>query len=271
MTIEHSHEQPAGNILLGFLHLARDVGDLVPAVVSPESTLHGGGHRRDQREARGVNHGTAGGEIGNAAARGQEERAEKKQRHGDDFGDREYVLHNAAKSDADVIHGREAEHQRGGQPLDTNFCKRCDVTDEAKMDGKSCDRTAELGKFYKLRGVFRKDIRDGGDGTGLDHREHGPAIKIGEEGAKHAVEIDILAAGFGDHAGNLRVGKRAEKGDRARNEPNPQQQFGRADLRGHDPGFLKMPEPMTPPTTINMVVKRPSVGMSPALAARRSA
>ena len=149
-------------------------------------------------------------EVCRRAAGGQTERANHQQRHGGDLGDGEDVLHQAAEPDADVVDCGQQDDQGCRQALGPDLVERRDVADKRHVQGPRRQAGGELGQLDELRGILGEDVSDGGDGAALHDGEGRPAVKESEERTIHALEINVLAAGFRDHAGNLSVGERAE-------------------------------------------------------------
>ena len=120
------------------------------------------------------------------------------------------------------------------------FLERGDIANPRDMKGPLSERAGEFGQMKEmLIAVFGENISDGRNRAGLHDGEDGPAVEVGEERAVHAVEIDVLAAGFRDHAGDFGVGQRAEESDHAGQNPDAEQEFGRAELCGHDAGLAE--------------------------------
>ena len=74
---------------------------------------------------------------------------------------------------------------------------------------------------------------DGGDGGGLGHREPGPHIEEGGGVAVDAAQVDVLAAGVGQHGAQFGVGHGAEEREQAADDPRQVDQRGRADVVHH--------------------------------------
>ncbi len=189
-----------------------------------------------QRQPMRMDDRAARSEVCRAAAGRQQERAEHQQKHGRNLRDSENVLHQAAEPDAEVIHRRKQNDQRRRQAFSAEVLQWRNVADAGDMDRPARGSPRQLRHVREiLIGVFREDVSHGGNRAGLDDRKDGPTIKEGRERAVHPIEIDILAAGLRDHAGNLRVRERPEQRDDSCQGPDAEQQFRRADLRGHHP------------------------------------
>ena len=74
------------------------------------------------------------------------------------------------------------------------------------------------------RGESRQCHRDRGDGPRLDHHEQGPAVQITEQRRDALAQVDVLAAGIGEHRRQLAVGQRPHQRDHAGDPPHREQQ-----------------------------------------------
>ena len=80
---------------------------------------------------------------------------------------------------------------------------------------------------------------DGGDGGGLGHGEPGPHVEEGGRVAVGAAQVDILAAGIGQHGAQLGIGHGAEKREQPAHDPGQVDQRGGADILHHLAGDKK--------------------------------
>ena len=69
--------------------------------------------------------------------------------------------------------------------------------------GRRKPRSQHAGKFGKGDG-------DRGDGGGLDHEEHRPAVEKAPSVAERFAQVDVLAAGMGHGGGEFAVAERAD-------------------------------------------------------------
>src|SRR6266571_3166808 len=181
-----------------------------------------------------MNAGTGRCEVGRAAAGRQQEGPEHEQQHGGDFGDSENVLHQAAELDSEVVDRGQQKDNGGSEAFGPDFLEGGHISDEGQVNRPAGSGDRKLRQLYELGGVLGENVTQGGDRAALYDRKNGPAIKERGERTVHSLEENVLAAGFGNHAGNLGIGQCAKQGDDPGQRPDGEQQFGRADLRGHD-------------------------------------
>ena len=64
--------------------------------------------------------------------------------------------------------------------------------------------------------VFGEGHRHGGDGAGLNHREHRPAEEESGERAEGFAQVDVLPARVGHGGGQFAVAERGDQGEEPR-------------------------------------------------------
>ena len=98
---------------------------------------------------------------------------------------------------------------------------------------------------------------DRSNGSGLNHQKERPAVKKSPQRPQGFAQIDILAAGARHHGRQFAVTQRADDGQKAGDQPGPDQQRRRIDLAAISAETIKMPEPIMEPMTSMVALVRP--------------
>ncbi len=99
-------------------------------------------------------------------------------------------------------------------------------------------RRKEVECGEELQGARESD-GDGGDGGGLGDGEPGPHIKEGGCVTVGSAEVDIFAAGVGEHGAEFGVGHGAEEREQAADDPGEIDEGGGAGVAHHFGGNEK--------------------------------
>ena len=89
-------------------------------------------------------------------------------------------------------------------------CAMCQSQCVLEIDGK--EDAEEFAEGHAHRG----------DGPGLDDEKERPAVEKSPEGAERVAQVDVLAAGFGHHGGELAIAQGADHGHDRGDDPRAQ-------------------------------------------------
>ena len=110
------------------------------------------------------------------------------------LGDGKDILHHASETHAEVVDNRQHQNQHRGQPLHAEFLERRNVADQWQVKSNRSQRCRRLRQRRQSRRVFGEDVRERGDGTGLNDSEQSPAVKKRDERSISPLEKNVLPA-----------------------------------------------------------------------------
>ncbi len=217
---EQAADEGDGQAAFRALHLAGNHGEVVPAVVSPE-----GGDQRGHESAQAAHGmGHAGGEVGPGAA-------ERGETQSCDDEDQNPLEHREDKLKVSgFLYPKTV--QPGHEPGDEDGEDLRPEQRQRSADGQVTE-AMECGK--ELEGAGQAD-GDGGDRGRLGHGEPGPHIKESGSVAVRAAQVDIFAAGIGQHGAQFCIGHGAEQREQAADNPGQVDKRRRTDVLHHLPG-----------------------------------
>jgi len=221
---------------LRILDLTRERRHVVPAVIRPQGTEHGGAES-GKPAARARRHPAARPEQTRTVevapiAGGEQEGAETDTehqchlRHGDHEGGA------TARGDGRAIderHGPDGGNRREGEAIELQF-HAGDLAAEVPILQRAARRHIH---------EYREADRQGRLRTGAEHGKCHPAEQKADEASVGAAQVHIVAARLRHHCGDLRVGECPGEGQQPGGHPHQQDDFGAAHVAGHDAGFQK--------------------------------
>ena len=212
---EEAADESDGQRALGTANFAGDHREVIPSVISPE-----GGDKSEHESAE-----TAGcvgkrrGEVRQrSGCRCEAERGDDENEHG--LKNREDELEVAGFFDPEVI-------ESGDQPCDG------DGEDLRPQEWCAGNVIGEEVKCRKDPESACESAGDGCDGCGLCDGKPCPHVEKGGRVAIGSAEIDVLAAGVGEHSSEFGVSHGAEEREQAARDPGEIDHSGRAGVAHH--------------------------------------
>src|SRR5579859_378046 len=230
-------EEAAADVSARVLDLARDHIQIIPPVIRGEGP-GGGGHEGGQEEedVLRMKVRAVGDEVGRVTLAGEEESSDEQDKCQGLEG-RSEKLNDIALLRAAIVEYGEAEEDGGGGGFYAEILQGIDIGDEGKMElYRGFDGGVEARQVDEETNILSGDEGHGGKRGGVDDDGGGPAIDEGGEVAVGLLQVDIGAAGVGEHRPQFGIDHGAEQGDRAGDDPDEEEHVRRTQPLGHGGG-----------------------------------